>query len=66
MAVWGDHTKTMDHLLRRAADQLGKVRTNTSSHASRMDKLSSIEERKAQYEQRSRDKFPNRLKRHQD
>jgi len=66
MAVWGDHTKTMDHLLRRAAERLGKVRTNMSSQASRMDKLSPIEERKAQYVQRNRDKSPNRLNRHQD
>jgi len=56
----------MDHLLRRAAGHLDKARTNTSSHASRMDKLSPVEERKAQYEQRSRDKFPATLKRHQD
>ncbi|HEY9080800.1 hypothetical protein [Magnetovibrio sp.] len=57
MKVWGDHTKDMDHLQRRAARHLAAARPQKSSEVSKMSPLSAVEQRKVAYEQRAKRKF---------
>lgn len=54
MKVWGNHTKGMDHLQKRAAEQIDDARANQSSVASRMDKLSIKVQREVLNDQRER------------